>query len=377
MDGKFTWRLEMVEYAKRHGKKAAIRAYSTTKTTLNKWLYRFNKYGLQGLMDVSRAPHKQWKKCEPEFEEKVIKLRLETKNKYGAEKLKNRFNLVRSPNCINRIIREHPELKRKKKTKNYKRNDLWSVKKLMKAFEVIQVDVKELMDISNYCVQQWLNPKLPKYEITARDVKTGVTWVCLTDSKEATRTSAFISMLIQHLIKHGFDVKKIKIQTDNGTEFHNLNGSLETSQFEKVCNHFEVPMLRIPPAAPTFNSDVETFHRLVEDEFYSIERFKNKEDMNRQLYTYMLDFNHLRTNSNKDYKSPIQLLLEDYPNCNENVLNFPIVNINEYLHFYYDLFNKMSKLESFFDPDEYFLFHGGDPDDIEGGHHVSRFHKQK
>jgi len=374
MQGKFNWRLEMVEYEKHHSKNETIKAFKTTKTTLNKWLSRYKEIGLNGLIDETRAPHNQWKKCELEFEEKIIKLRKQTKNKYGARTLITRFALERSENCINRIIREHPELRRKKKTKHEKRNDLWSVKKLMKAFEVIQVDVKELMDMSNYYVQQWKDPKLPKYEITARDVKTGATWVCLADSKEATRTSAFISMLIQHLIKHGFDVKKIAIQTDNGTEFHNLKGSQVSSQFEKVCNHFEVPMRRIPPAAPTFNSDVETFHRLVEDEFYSIEQFKNTEDMNRQLYTHMIDFNYIRTNSNKDKKSPIQLLREDYPSCDENVLNFPIVNINEYLDFYFDLFNKMPKLESFFNPEEYSLFHGSDPDDLEGGHHVSVFH---
>lgn len=373
MKGKFNLRLEMVEYAKRHSQKEAMVAYSASKTTVRKWVERYNLFGLNGLLDQSRAPHNQWKKCSAEVEAEIKKLRKQTKNKMGARKLKERFGLEYSESCINRIIRENHELQRKKKTRNEKRNDLWSVKKLMKAFEVIQVDVKELMDISNYYVQQWHNSELPKYEITARDVKTGATWVCLSDTKESTRTSAFVSMLIQHLKEHGFDVKKIGIQTDNGTEFHNLKAGQGLSQMEKVLEHFGVASLRIPPAAPTFNSDVETFHRLVEDEFYAIERFKDVEDMFRQEYTYMLDFNYLRKNSNKDNKTPLELLKEDYPDCNEGVLNFPVVNIKEYLNYYFDLFNPQP-LETVYDPNEFLLFHGFDEEDLTEGYHVSMLH---
>ena len=374
MDGRFNYRIELIEYAKKNGLRSAAKAFEVSRTTVQKWVERYEALGLDGLRDQSRAPHRQWKKCEPAFEAEVTRLRKRTKNKLGAVRLIDRFNLKRSEHCINRIIQENPELRRKKKTKTDKRNDLWSVKKLMKAFEVIQVDVKELMDISNYYVQQWRNPELPKYEITARDVKTGATWICLADSKEATRTAAFVSMLLQHLKVHGFDVSKIGIQTDNGTEFHNLKLDQGQSNMEKVLEHFGASSLRIPPAAPTFNSDVETFHRLVEDEFYSIERFKDAEDMRQQEYTYMLDFNYLRKNSNKDNKTPLELLREDYPHCDEGVLNFPLVNIKDYTHFYTDLFQQPVS-ESDHDPLDFFAFHGFDLDDATVVHHVSKFHK--
>jgi len=38
-----------------------------------------------------------------------------------------------------------------------------------------------------------------------------------------------------------------------------------------IEDYIEAKIGWILPASPTFNSDVETFHRLVEDEFYSIE----------------------------------------------------------------------------------------------------------
>ena len=87
---------------------------------------------------------------------------------------------------------------------------------------------------------------------------------------------------------------------------------------------------RIPPASPTFNSDVETFHRLVEDEFYDLEQFNSLNDIKQKAYSYLLDFNYLRNNRNKDNKTPIQLLKKDYKNTDTQLLNMPVVLIDDY-----------------------------------------------
>ena len=375
MKGKFNIRLEMVEYARKQGIKATARAFKVTRPIIKKWCTRYKDEGLDGLRDRSRAPNNQWMKCEPEFEKLVIKYRLQTKNKFGAMTLKRRFGLERSANCINRIIKENPKCRRKKKKVHEKRNELRSVKRFLKAFELIQVDVKELMDISNYYVQQWKCKELPKYEITARDVKTGATWICLSDTKESINTASFIAMLMEHFQKHGFDIKNINIQTDNGREFHNRAGEA-LSSFDKVLEKYQVNQHRIPPAAPTFNSDVETFHRLCEDEFYSIERYSGLDDMLKQTYTYMIDFNYLRTNSYKENKTPYQLLKEDYPAIDPNILNFPIVKVDNFRKYYLELCGEKDTSNDFYyDPMDYLLFHGIDPDDHQGGYHVSSFHR--
>lgn len=372
MQGKFNTRLKMVEYALVEGVKPAARLFKVTPKTVRKWRDRYKAQGINGLLDASKAPHNQWKKCSRKFEAKVIRLRRKTKNKFGALRLKQRHGLERSPTCINRIIQQRPRLRRKKKTRHEKRNELRAVKRLTKAFDLIQVDVKELMDISNYYVQQWKCKTLPKYEITARDVKTGATWVCLADKKTTQNTTCFMAMLLEHFQTYGFDVKCITIQTDNGVEFHNKAGQV-LSSFDQVLERYQVQQNRIPAAAPTFNSDVETFHRLVEDEFYSIEQFSDVEDMQKQLYTYMLDFNYLRTNSYKENKTPYQLLKEDYPDLNPNILNFPAVKIDNYFGYYASLFSEETETVPY-DPEEYFLFHDIDPHDLPGGYHVSSFH---
>ncbi|MCD6531151.1 hypothetical protein J7K99_01740 [bacterium] len=49
--------------------------------------------------------------------------------------------------------------------------------------------------------------------------------------------------------------------------------STRHSRFEQALVRYGVKHRLIPPGFPTYNSDVETFHRIVEDEFYCGEEF--------------------------------------------------------------------------------------------------------
>jgi hypothetical protein len=52
--------------------------------------------------------------------------------------------------------------------------------------------------------------------------------------------------------------------------------------------------LRIPPAAHTYQSDVETVHRLVEDEFFDLETFTSRGEFLAKAQTYQMYFNLVR-----------------------------------------------------------------------------------
>jgi len=332
VSGKYTYRLKLVQSSYALGIKPTAKIFKCTAKTVRKWRKRYENYGVSGLEELSRKPHKMPNKCPPNFETKIIELRKQTKNRYGAEKLIERFGIKEyGRSTIRRIIKEYG-LKRIRKTKQEKRKYLWSTKKLYKAFEKIQVDVKVLTDIANYWPQYLKHQEeYPKYEITARDVKTGATFVALMKKNNQTNTSTFIYLLGEHLKEQGFDLNKITIQTDNGVEFNAAGRKLKgQTGFECMVKYFGMAITYIPPASPTFNSDVETFHRLIEDEFYSIEQYENLEDMKQKEYTHMLDFNYIRKNRNKDNKTPWELLKEDYPESNVNSLNFPVVLIEEH-----------------------------------------------
>jgi len=116
---------------------------------------------------------------------------------------------------------------------------------------------------------------------------------------------------------------KIIFQTDNGSEFI---GSVrkdikKRSFFEKVLENNNIEYRRIPPRSPTFNSDIEAFHKIIEDEFYECERFDDQDDFFAKSYAYLLFFNYERENTNKDNKSPYQLLKEKEPNLCDKILN--------------------------------------------------------
>jgi Domain of unknown function (DU1801) len=64
--------------------------------------------------------------------------------------------------------------------------------------------------------------------------------------------------------------------------------------------------VRIPPAAHTYQSDVETVHRLIQDEFFDIESFISRGDFLAKAHLYQHYFNLARPNSHKDNQSPLR-----------------------------------------------------------------------
>ena len=78
-------------------------------------------------------------------------------------------------------------------------------------------------------------------------------------------------------------------------------------------------------AAHTFQADVETVHRLIEDEFYEVEAFCGLEDFFHKAYTYNLWFNFARTNSYKESQTPWQIIHTRQPDLPKSLLAFPVI----------------------------------------------------
>ena len=87
-------RYKLVKFALEFGKKQAAREFKTTVQTVRRWVNRYNQEGLKGLDNQSRKPHYSPNKCPDSFEKKVIKLRLQTKNTFGAKRLIERFDFI-------------------------------------------------------------------------------------------------------------------------------------------------------------------------------------------------------------------------------------------------------------------------------------------
>lgn len=326
----FNLRLSMVKCAIECDISEAARRYKTTRPTVRKWVTRYKKEGLKGLVGRKRTPKHIPHKTPKEVEERIIELR-KTHPAWGPERLIMHYDITPSSKTIGRIIRE-AGLVRKKKKRWKKSRDLREMKKRFKVGEFIMVDVKDNSDIEKYWPQmKALN--LPRYEYTARDVRSGGTWFAYGRTDDTTNSAIFALYLIEHIKLCGVEIKDTTIQTDNGSEFIGcVTRRRGKSLFEGVLERFGINYSRIPPGAKTWQSDVEAFHRIVEDEFYDIEDYKDMEEFKAKAYAYQLYFNFERKNRYKWRKSPIEILDESGAGdkISNGIFNLPPIILDDY-----------------------------------------------
>ncbi|MGH9770279.1 MAG: hypothetical protein ACRD4Q_01030 [Candidatus Acidiferrales bacterium] len=111
----------------------------------------------------------------------------------------------------------------------------------------------------------------------------------------ASASAVFPARIQQHLDRYGVSLRDLVWQTDNGGEFK--------GDFPKALGQSQ--HVRIPPSAHTYQSDVETVHRLEEDEFFDLEDFSSRGDFLAKVHTYQLYFNLARPNSHKEKSNPV------------------------------------------------------------------------
>jgi len=312
---KILLREEMVKCAREKGISFAARKFGTSRNTVRKWLKRYEKEGFEGLRDKSRAPHRIPHKTPSDIEKKIIELR-EQCPRWGPEQIKYRLGLSISTKTIWRILRQAQLIKKRKK-KWRRRLDLREKKRLLRGLDFIQIDVKYLCDIPKYWeeymrLKLFRGEKLPRYQFTARDVRTGITWIAFAHKKDSTNAAIFLTILLNHLRRYSVDMSKLIIQTDNGSEFVCNTRGRKTGPFVQVINRFGVKHGCIPIRSPTWNSEVERFHGIIEDEFYSLEKYESVEDFLKKAFVYQLYFNYERPNRWRDYETPIETVSKLY-----------------------------------------------------------------
>ena len=329
----FNNRCDMVRYAMEYGIKPTARHYSCSKNTIRKWLRRFQAdNSLKALKNRPRIP-KHSPNRTPEHEEKeIIRLR-ESLVKVGANRMRYEFGINRAASTIQRIIKLSSCPTRRRK-KHITKQDLREEKKKLRIFEKIQIDIKELVDIPTYWKQMKLH-KLPKYQFTARDVKSGALFIAYGRSKDSVNASCFCTYLLEHLKRFKIDVSKVSIQTDNDGAFvgnWRLNSSAPFIHvIEKI---YKAKHLRIPPSAPTHNSDVETSHIRIEEEFYDIEKYTSFNNFLNKALTYQAYFNIIRPNKYKNLKSPLKIVEEELGTVDPNLLILPPVMLEDMFDLY-------------------------------------------
>jgi hypothetical protein len=267
-------------------------------------------------------------KTAPEIEQQLLALRRKLPT-FGAARLKREFDLPVSHMAIQRIWRQHG-LIAKRRRKYQRKQDLAAIKATWRLFQQISADTKDLCDIPQFWpqAQQLVLPAVP---YTAREVRSGLFFWAFAQRRSAAVSAVFAARIQQHLCRCGISLRDLAWQTDNGVEFigsYDRRG--RRTGFPAALGDSQ--HLRIPPAAHTYQSDVETVHRLVEDEFFDLEAFTSRGDFLAKALTYQLYFNLVRPNSHKENQSPWQIIERLAPRSPLELCLLPPVVLDYYLN---------------------------------------------
>jgi len=331
----FTIRTNMIDYVLRYGIKAAAKEFSCSRNTVRKWLRRYRASGLNGLNNLSRKPRYCPFKTSPKEEKEILELR-DLLKKVSATRLVREFGIKRSSSTVYRIFKRNNRILSKWK-KHRKKNDLREVKTKLNIFEKIQVDIKELKDIPNYYAY-YKAKRLPRYQFTARDVKSGALFYAFGYKKDCVNAAIFCAYLMEHLKRFKINVKEINIQTDNDGAFVGNWRIGSSSPFHNLVEKiYKATHMRIPPSAPTYNSDVETSHARIEEEFYDVESFDTLELLLSKALSYQVYFNLIRPNTYKKMKSPLKIVEEEMGSIDPYLLVLQPVVLENHFHLYESL----------------------------------------
>ena len=323
----FNLRIKMVQFAFQNGVSPAAIKFETTRKTVRKWKKLYEKSGTAGLHNKSKAPRTIHHKTPKHIEDAILQHRNKLPS-WGPVRLKDDFALPVSTGAIYRILKQHGKIN-KYRRKYQRKSDirkLKAAKMRLRAFEKIQIDVKDLIDIPNYYkFKQSYN--LPRYQYTAKDVKTGFLYIAHARKNDCINAANFLALLAEHLQYHHIDLRKVTVQTDNGAEFignwKQRKPSLFTHLAERV---FKMRHYRIPPRRCTFNSDVESSHLRIEKDFYDLEIFPGKDALAINSFTYILYQNLLKKNKSKFNKTSYEIVLEEHPKMKTTICAFnPVI----------------------------------------------------
>ncbi len=299
-------RLRLLNSARQHGSQQAARDFQTPPRTVRQGLRRYQVPGLKGLEELSRAPHPGPHKITGELAECVVDLRRQLPT-FGAQRLKREGDWPLSHMAIQRLWHEH-HLVRPRRRKYRKKQDLAALKETWALFQQISADTQDLDDIPHYWPQMQAR-RLPAIPYTAREVPSGFEFLAYASRRSAQASTLFAQRIQTHLERCGVELRDLTWQTDNGGEFiGELQPDGSRSHFPAAVTYFGSQHDRIPPAAHTYQSDVETVHRLIEDEFFDLESFSRRADFLAQASLYQLYFNLARPNSHKRGLTPWQII---------------------------------------------------------------------
>ena len=259
--------------------KAALRC-GVPRSTLYRWINRYDPDNENSLQDKSQKPLKLAKQKITEAVEKII-LCIREQHNFGPQSISTHLlrnhNIKLSPPTVWRVLNRHAV----KPLKRYRKRT--EIKRYSRPLpgDRVQFDV---MKIRAKC-----------YQFTAIDDCTRLRAVRLYASKHAENTVKFLYEVIE-----SFEFPIQRIQTDWGTEFYN-----ESFQ-EELMMHF-IKFRPIKPRSPHLNGKVERSQKTDKAEFYNHVNLKDQTlPLEPLLAAWERFYNYQRPHASLQGKTPYE-----------------------------------------------------------------------
>jgi transposase InsO family protein len=271
----------------------ACKRLGISRKTFYKWRKRFQveQGHRDALLDRSRRPHRPRRRVKKALRRRLLTLRRRTH--LGSARLRALLvargtQPVPSSATIAKILNAAGLTRRRRaKPKRYRR-----VFVVPRPGDLVQLDVK--------CVP-YLVEGHRLYQYTAIDCCTRLRLVTFSDELSLAAAKVFAQAVLST-----FPVPVRLVQTDNDAIFTHwytagpktpLDRPVKAHPFTVMCPQFGAGHRLIPPRTPRLNGKVERSHQTDDQEFYNLQRYATRADLQRAFGRWLWHYNHARVHT--------------------------------------------------------------------------------
>jgi len=296
-------RLGMLDWHRAHGGNVSLTArhYGVGRSTVYRWLGRYDRFHLETLEDRGSAPRRRRRPTWTLAQLQAVRSIRERYPRWGKDKLRillRRAGMVLSTSMVGRILGRllragdlHEPRRRRMSVRQRRWQRPYAIRKpagwaVGAPGDLVQLDT---LDIRPLPGQVWK-------QFTARDVVSR--WDTLELGRRATAAAA-AAVLDRLAERMPFPVRAISI--DNGSEF--------MAEFETACAERGIRLFVLPPRSPKLHGAVERANRTHTEEFYEVT------DAEPELGAFQVElrawetvYNTIRPHQSLGYLTPAEYL---------------------------------------------------------------------
>ena len=273
--------------------KAAAERFQVTPKTAAKWVHRFRREGVDGLMDRSSRPLRSPRATSSSLADRVVELRREHRPAYQIAKATGL-----SPATVSRILR---------RARLSRWRDLHPAPPVQRyehphPGDLLHLDIKGLTRYQEVLLRadgrrRGLS-KHPGFEALhiAIDDHSRLAFTQILPDQKTDTTLGFLRDALAFYQRHGIQVRALL--TDNGSSYR-------SHQFRQACGELAIQHRRTRPYTPRTNGKAERFIQTALHEWAYAKHWKNSDERDQHLQPWTTYYNLERPHGSLNYNPPI------------------------------------------------------------------------